>query len=53
MHFLLTLLMVAALALAGFALFTWFVGWRLDAAFPAPGRWLEIGGERLHYRDLG
>jgi pimeloyl-ACP methyl ester carboxylesterase len=53
MHFLFTLLMVAVLALAGFAMFTWFVGWRLDAAFPAPGHWLEVGGERLHYRDLG
>ena len=53
MHFLATLLMIVALALAAFALFTWFVAWRLDAAFPAPGQWIEVAGERLHYRDLG
>ena len=53
MHFLATLLMIVLVALAAFALFTWFVARRLDAAFPAPGRWIEVAGERLHYRDLG
>lgn len=53
MHFLVTLFMIALLALAGLALFTFLVARSVDAAFPAPGQWLEVEGERIHYRDLG
>lgn len=53
MHLLLTLLAIVLVALAALALFTFLVARRIDAAFPAPGRWLEVEGERIHYRDLG
>lgn len=53
MHFLVTLLMILLVALALLALFTFLVARRVDAAFPAPGRWLAVEGERLHYRELG
>jgi pimeloyl-ACP methyl ester carboxylesterase len=53
MHFLNTLLMILLVALALLALFTFLVARRVDAAFPAPGQWIEVEGERLHYRALG
>ena len=53
MHFLATLLLIALVALVAFAGFTWLVARKLESAFPPPGRWIEVEGERLHYRDLG
>ena len=53
MHFLATLLLIALVALVAFAGFTWLVARKLESAFPPTGRWIEVEGERLHYRDLG
>lgn len=53
MHFLVNLVLVVAIALAAFALFTAFVARKVTQAFPPPGEWMEIDGERIHYRSLG
>ena len=53
MHFLANLLLIALIALGAFAGFTWLVARKVESAFPPPGRWIEVEGERLHYRDLG
>ena len=53
MHLLVTLLLVALVALAGFALFTAFVARKVTQAFPPEGDFLEVDGERIHYRSLG
>lgn len=48
------LVLLAALAvLAGSALLTWLATRAIAATFRAPGQWLEVDGERLHYRSLG
>jgi pimeloyl-ACP methyl ester carboxylesterase len=47
-------LLVGVLAvLATCAVFTWLVARRIDAHFRPAGQWLEVGGERIHYRSLG
>jgi pimeloyl-ACP methyl ester carboxylesterase len=33
--------------------FTHFVAARINAAFRPPGQWIEVAGERLHYRTMG
>lgn len=48
--FLLSWLVFLAAALA---LFSIFLGRRVEAALPARGRWLEVDGQRVHYRELG
>lgn len=48
--FLLSWLLFLAAALA---LFSIFLGRRVEAALPARGKWLEVGDHRLHYRELG
>lgn len=53
MHFLVNLVLIAAIALAAFALFTAFVARKVTQAFPPPGEWMEVDGERIHYRSLG
>jgi pimeloyl-ACP methyl ester carboxylesterase len=53
MHLVVTLLLVVLVAFALLALFTWFVGWRIDAGFRATGDFIEVDGERLHYRSMG
>jgi pimeloyl-ACP methyl ester carboxylesterase len=53
MHFLLNLVLIAAIALAAFALFTAFVARKVTQAFPPEGEWLAVDGERIHYRSFG
>lgn len=53
MDLLLTVLLALAALLAVLALFTWFVARRIAAHFRAPGQWMEVDGERLHYRTFG
>lgn len=53
MDLLLKLLLALLLLAAALALFTWFTDNRISAYFRATGQWLEVGGERIHYRSLG
>ncbi|MBC5785554.1 alpha/beta hydrolase [Ramlibacter sp. USB13] len=53
MHLLLALLLIVVAALAAFALLTAVVASRITKAFPPEGGFLELGGERIHYRSLG
>ncbi len=38
---------------AGLALFSLFTARRVEAAVPAQGRFLEVGGQHIHYTDTG
>ncbi len=38
---------------AGLALFSLFTARRVEAAVPAQGRFLEVGGQHIHYTDAG
>ncbi|MBE7366846.1 alpha/beta fold hydrolase [Ramlibacter pallidus] len=49
----LNFLLLLLFTLAVVALFTFFLARRVTAAFPPRGQWLEVDGERLHYRSLG
>lgn len=53
MNLLSTLVLLLAATLAVAALFTWFVARRVAAHFRATGHWMDVDGERLHYRTLG
>lgn len=53
MHFLTTLLLIVLVALAAFALFTAFVTRKIQQALPPEGGFLDVAGERIHYRSLG
>src|SRR4051812_5335384 len=53
MHLLSNLILIALIALAAFALFTAFVAHKVTQAFPPEGEWLEVDGERIHYRSVG
>ena len=53
MHFLLTLVLIVLVALAVLALFTAFVARKVTQAFPPSGQFVEVDGERVHYRSLG
>lgn len=53
MHFAVTLLLILLVALAALAMFSWIVANRILAALPAPGEWMELEGERIHYRSMG
>ena len=53
MQFLLTLLLIVLVALVLLALFTAIVTWIIERAFRPPGDFIEVDGERLHYRSLG
>jgi pimeloyl-ACP methyl ester carboxylesterase len=50
---LLAILIVLVLVLAALALFSHWVGARVDKAFPPPPELLEVEGERIHYRSFG
>ena len=52
MHLLLTILLIVLALVALLALFTAWVAHRVQHAFP-PAQWLEVEGERIHYRSLG
>jgi pimeloyl-ACP methyl ester carboxylesterase len=47
------LLGTTAAAGAGLALFSLFTARRVEAAVPAQGRFLEVGGQHIHYTDTG
>jgi pimeloyl-ACP methyl ester carboxylesterase len=53
MHLLETIIVVVLALLALGALFTRLVAARVRAAFPPPGQFIEVEGERIHYRSLG
>lgn len=53
MTLLLTLLFVCLVLLAGSALFTHFVARKVEKSFPPRGEWVEVEGERIHYRRMG
>lgn len=53
MHFPLTLLLIVLVALLVLALFTAYVAHKVTQAFPPSGQFLEVDGERVHYRSLG
>lgn len=48
-----TALLAGAAATAGFALATWQRARAAEAAYPAPGHFIEVDGVRLHYLDHG
>ncbi|HEX8291020.1 MAG TPA: alpha/beta hydrolase [Pyrinomonadaceae bacterium] len=41
------------LAVAGLVLFTSWTARRIEAALPPPGRFVEVGGSRIHYLERG
>lgn len=47
------LLLLVLFAFAVLTLFTQFFARRIDAYFRPRGQWLEVEGERIHYRRLG
>lgn len=53
MHLLTNLVLIILIALALLALFTAFVARKVTQAFPPTGQFMEVDGERLHYRSLG
>lgn len=53
MDIVITVLLVLLVAVVALAAFSWFVAWRVDAALPAPGEWMDVEGERVHYRAMG
>jgi len=53
MYFLTTLLLIVLFALAVLALFSAFVARKVTQAFAPTGTFLEVDGERIHYRTLG
>ncbi|MBK6005420.1 alpha/beta hydrolase [Ramlibacter ginsenosidimutans] len=52
MRWLLALLLVLVVLTGLLALFSAWVARRVQQAFP-PAQWLEVDGERIHYRSLG
>lgn len=46
-------LLLLVFTLGVFTLFTQFFARRIDAYFRPRGEWLEVDGERIHYRRLG
>jgi pimeloyl-ACP methyl ester carboxylesterase len=46
-------LLLLLFTLAVLALFTFFLARRVTSAFRGRGQWIEVDGERLHYRSLG
>jgi pimeloyl-ACP methyl ester carboxylesterase len=46
-------LLLLLFTLAVLALFTFFLARRISTAFRARGEWIEVDGERLHYRSMG
>lgn len=53
MNFLIATSLGLLFMMAVFALFSHFLGKRIDAALPATGKFAEVDGERIHYRELG
>lgn len=53
MHWLAVVVLVLLAVLAASALFTAFVAHRVRAAFAPRGEFIEVAGERIHYRSLG
>jgi pimeloyl-ACP methyl ester carboxylesterase len=53
MSLLLTVLFVLLVLLAASALFTHFVARKVEKSFPPQGEWVDVEGERIHYRRMG
>ena len=53
MMVLLTLVVIVALIVAGLVAFTARTARKIEAAFPPPGQFMEIDGQRIHYVDRG
>jgi pimeloyl-ACP methyl ester carboxylesterase len=53
MHLLLSLLFWILVVLVAFAAFSAFIARKVTQAFPPTGQYLEVDGERIHYRSLG
>lgn len=53
MSLLLTIFFVLLMLLAAAALFTHFVARKLEKSFPPQGEWVDVDGERIHYRRMG
>ncbi|MDR3468718.1 MAG: alpha/beta hydrolase [Xanthobacteraceae bacterium] len=53
MTILLVVLAILALIVAGLVGFTANTARKIEAAFPPPGRFMEIDGQRIHYVDQG
>lgn len=53
MHFLTTLVLILLVALVLLALFTAFIARKVTQAVPPSGEFVEVDGERLHYRSVG
>ena len=49
----LNLLLLLLFTLGVVALFTHFLARRIETSFRARGAWVDVDGERLHYRSLG
>src|SRR5689334_7526499 len=47
------LFIFAALGLFALVLFTFYTARRVDAALPPLGRFVEVGGSRIHYLEKG
>lgn len=53
MPYLLVAFGLMLMAVAGLMFFTPWTARRVGAALPPPGRFVEIGGSRIHYLDRG
>jgi pimeloyl-ACP methyl ester carboxylesterase len=53
MSLLFAVLFVPLLLLAGAAVFTRTVARKVEQSFPPTGEWIEVEGERIHYRRMG
>jgi pimeloyl-ACP methyl ester carboxylesterase len=53
MHFLANLVLSVLVAGVVLALFSTLVAYAVERYFVPPGDWLEVDGERIHYRSLG
>lgn len=53
LHLILNVLIAVAAVLAALALFSGYVARRVTRAFPPEGRFVDVGGDRLHYVEYG
>jgi pimeloyl-ACP methyl ester carboxylesterase len=53
MHWLVDIVLVLVAVLAACALLTWWIARWVRATFRPPGQFIEVAGERIHYRSLG
>jgi pimeloyl-ACP methyl ester carboxylesterase len=53
MSLILNILFVLVLLLAASAVFTHVIARKVEKSFPPTGEWIEVEGERIHYRRMG